>query len=200
MKTTPSKTLPSLAAAALTLASGAAWAHAGADAGVHHGFAAGLAHPFTGLDHLAAMLAIGFWSVLGSRRPWAAPLAFAAMLLVGALLGLAGIAVPAIEPMIAASLVAVGLLVAARPQLPAAAAAALVGLFALFHGAAHGVELAGDGAAAALAGMLAGTVVLHLAGMAAGSAVRTRSAWWPRAAGAAVAGFGAVLLAPMLLG
>ena len=192
-------TLPRAAALAMAVASGAAWAHTGVDGGSHHGLAAGLVHPFTGLDHLAAMLAVGFWSVSSGQRPWAAPLAFAAMLLVGALLGLAGVAVPAVEPMIAASLVVVGLLVASRLQMPAAAAAVLVGLFALFHGAAHGVELAGAGAAAALVGMLLGTVVLHLFGMAAGRAVRARSPWWPRIAGAAVAGFGAVLMAPMLL-
>ena len=192
-------TLIRLAAGVAAAASGAALAHTGADAGSHHGFVEGLAHPFTGLDHLAAMLAVGFWSVLSGRRAWVAPLAFAAMLLAGALLGLAGVSVPAVEPMIAASLLVVGLLVAGQARMPAAAAAMLVGTFALFHGAAHGIELAGDDSIAPLAGMLLGTAVLHLLGMAAGIAVKPRSPWWPRVAGAAVAGFGAVLLAPMLL-
>ena len=89
-------------------------AHIGTDFGAHAeiGLLDGLLHPFTGLDHLAAMLAVGFWSALSARRLWTAPLAFAAMLLAGALLGLAGIELPAVEPMIAASLLVLGLLVA----------------------------------------------------------------------------------------
>ena len=93
-------------------------AHIGTDFSAHAeiGFIDGLLHPLTGLDHLAAMLAVGFWSALSARRLWTAPLAFAAMLLAGALLGLAGMALPAVEPMIAASLLVLGLLVALRTQ------------------------------------------------------------------------------------
>ena len=69
------------------------------------------------MDHLAAMLAVGFWSALTARRVWTAPLAFAAMLLLGALLGLTGIELPAVEPLIAASLLVLGLLVALRTRL-----------------------------------------------------------------------------------
>lgn len=175
-------------------------AHTGADAGAHHGtgFWAGLSHPFTGLDHLFAMLAVGVWSALAmpGARKWIAPVAFAAMLLVGALLGLAGVALPAVEPMIAASLLALGLLLVARRGLPAVAAAALAGGFALFHGAAHGSELAGTAQPAlALLGMLLGTVALHLAGLGLGQWVASRQVWLPRVAGAGVAAFGAALLA-----
>jgi urease subunit beta len=69
---------------------------------------------------------------------------FAAMLLVGALVGLGGVQVPAVEPMIAASLLVIGLLVVTRLRLPGPVAAAVVGAFAVFHGVAHGYELAGD--------------------------------------------------------
>jgi urease accessory protein len=120
---------------------------------------------------------------------WAAPLCFAALLLVGALLAQAGVAFPAVEPMIAASLFVVGLLLASRQHLPEAAGALLVGGFALFHGAAHGQELSGIGA---LLGMVAGTVVLHLAGMGLGFALRQRSPWMPRLVGVTVALFGLV--------
>ncbi len=183
--------------ATLTLAAAlplAAAAHTGADAGHHHhGFSAGLLHPLTGLDHLAAMLAVGVWSALAARSTrellWA-PLAFAAMLLAGALAGLAGATLPGVEPMIAASLLVIGLLVAARLRLPGPAAAVLVGAFAVFHGIAHGTELAG---AAALAGMVLATAVLHAAGIAIGWQLRAR-ALLPRLAGAGVALFGATLL------
>ena len=101
-----------------------------------------------------------------------------------------------VEPMIAASLLVLGLLVATRLRLAAPAAALLVGAFAVFHGIAHGHELAGQpDAAATLAGMLVATVALHAAGIACGWALRHRSRWLPRLAGAAVALFGVALLA-----
>ncbi len=177
----------------------AASAHVGVDGGLHHGFTTGFLHPLTGADHLAAMLAVGLWSALTARRAWPdllwAPLGFASMLLVGALLGLAGLSVPAVEPMIAASVLVLGLLVATRRRLPPLAAGTLVGCFALFHGAAHGYELAGvSGAALTLAGMLAATVLLHAVGFAIGALLRQGNRWLPRIAGAAVALFGVALL------
>ncbi|RRH85071.1 HupE/UreJ family protein [Variovorax beijingensis] len=200
MRHNASKTL-ALIAMLLPLA---ASAHTGADGGMHHGFATGFLHPLTGADHLAAMVAVGLWSALAARRAWPdllwAPLAFAGMLLVGALMGLAGVQLPAVEPMIAASLLVLGLLVATRIHLPAAAAAALVGVFAVFHGVAHGHELAGEqGAALTLAGMVGATVLLHLAGIALGWSLRHANAWLPRAAGAGVVALGAALLSQAIV-
>ena len=185
------------AVAALPLA---ASAHTGVDGGLHHGLTTGFLHPLTGADHLAAMVAVGLWSALAARRAWPdllwAPLAFAGMLLVGALMGLAGVQLPAVEPMIAASLLVLGLLVATRVHLPAVVAMAVVGVFAVFHGVAHGHELASEeGAALTLAGMAGATVLLHLAGIAVGWALRHANAWLPRVAGAAVVVLGASLLA-----
>ena len=173
-----------LIALALSALSFSAFAHVGGDAHDHGGFLTGFLHPVTGLDHLAAMLAVGVWSAITTRRLWIAPLSFAALLLAGALLAQAGGAFPAIEPMIAASMLVVGLLLAAQVKLPEAAGAVLVGAFALFHGAAHGQELA---AGAALAGMVVGTAVLHTAGIAIGLGFKRTSHWLPRVAGGAVA-------------
>ena len=192
--------LPSLAAATLGALPLLASAHVGADGAAHHdiGFAQGFLHPFTGMDHLAAMVAVGLWSALIARSGrdvlWA-PVGFAAMLLVGALVGLAGMQVPAVEPMIAASLLVIGLLVVTRLRLPGPVAAAVVGAFAVFHGVAHGYELAGDhGAGLAIGGMVLATALLHAGGIAIGWALRQRTVWLPRVAGAAVALFGAALL------
>ena len=171
-------------------------AHVGADAAGHHdGLAAGFMHPFTGLDHLVAMLAVGVWSALAAARPgWrslaAAPLSFAALLWIGALLALGGASLPAVEPMIATSLLVLGLLVATRRALPTPAGMALVGSFALFHGAAHGGELVGS---TALAGMVLATGLLHGAGLLIGLQLRGRSVWLTRIAGLASAAFGATL-------
>jgi len=164
-----------------------------------HTFFSGFMHPLTGLDHLAAMVAVGLWSALAARRAWPdllwAPLGFAAMLLAGAVLGLQAVHLPAVEPMIAASLLVLGLLVLTRWRVPGVAAAALVGVFAVFHGLAHGYELAGDAnALPVVAGMLAATLLLHAAGVAAGWALRHANVWAPRLAGASVAIFGLALL------
>jgi urease accessory protein len=198
-----SAVLPALTAAALGALPLLASAHVGVDGAAHHdiGFLQGFLHPFTGMDHLAAMVAVGLWSALIARSVrdllWA-PLGFAAMLLVGALMGLAGVQMPAVEPMIAASLLVIGLLVATRLRLPGPVAAAVVGVFAVFHGVAHGYELAGDhGAGLAIAGRVLATALLHAGGIALGWALRRRTAWLPRVAGAAVALFGAALLAQL---
>ncbi len=175
-------------------------AHVGTDVAEHHalGLVDGFLHPFTGLDHLAAMLAVGFWSALSTRRVWLAPLAFANMLLMGALIGLSGATLPAVEPLVAATVLALGLLIATRAQMPGTVAAALAGSFAVFHGMAHGVEFAGSSPVAVLVGMVAGTMVLHVAGLAAGLALRAHSVWWPRLAGAALALWGGALLASLV--
>lgn len=187
---------------ALALAHGEAGDHA------HAGFTAGFAHPFTGIDHLAAMLAVGLWSALHTPRPWLAPLTFVGLLLAGALLAAAGAVAglgAAVEPMIAASLLVFGLLLAARLSLSAGLGAALVGGFALFHGLAHGSELAG---AAAWSGMVLATALLHATGLWIGLALRQMrlesergaaavrmSVQAPQLAGAALATLGAAMLA-----
>ncbi|RZJ09885.1 MAG: HupE/UreJ family protein [Haliea sp.] len=175
-------------------------AHTGVDSHEHIGFLTGFTHPLFGLDHLAAMVSVGLWSALSAKRAgpgllWG-PLGFAGMLLVGALLGLQGVAIPAVEPMIFSSLLVTGLLVFSRWQVPGMAAAMLVGVFAMFHGLAHGYELAGSSnAAVTLSGMLLATLLLHLAGLGAGWALRSANVWIPRIAGAGVAAFGVTLLA-----
>ena len=198
-------TRPALAAmlAAIAALPLVASAHVGADGAAHHdiGFAQGFLHPFTGMDHLAAMVAVGLWSALIARSArdvlWA-PVGFAAMLLAGALVGLSGVQVPAVEPMIAASLLVIGLLVVTRLRLPGPVAAAVVGVFAVFHGVAHGYELSGDhGAGLAIGGMVLATALLHAGGIAIGWALRQRTVWLPRVTGTAVALFGAGLLAQL---
>jgi urease accessory protein len=164
-----------------------------------HDFISGFVHPLTGADHMAAMLAVGLWSGLALKRPWAAPLAFALMLLAGALAGLFGLADSSlVEPMIAASVLALGLLAAFRRAMAAGAAIALVGCFAFFHGLAHGSELDGS---VALLGMILATGLLHLLGLVLGLALRRQARWnlgLSRALGAGIALLGLGLLARMV--
>ena len=183
-----------LALAGSLLAPTMALAHGGSTSHAHGALLDGLLHPFTGADHLAAMLAVGVWSALSVRPIWLAPAAFVVMLVIGAWAGFLGVAIPAVEPMIAASLLVIGLLIAGRRALPVALAAGVAGLFAFFHGAAHGMELGGEGRWLALAGLVAGTALLHATGIALGRLMRMRQPWVASSAGGAVALLGSALL------
>ncbi|VVD64105.1 urease accessory protein UreJ [Pandoraea cepalis] len=182
---------------ALLAASSLALAHPGHPGHDAAGsFVAGFVHPLTGADHLCAMIVVGLWSALTSKRVWLAPLAFVAMLAAGGLLGMAyGAGLPGVEPMIAVSLLVLGLMLATRAKLPGAAGAAVVGAFAIFHGVAHGAELPAEASAMHyMAGFLLATGVLHSLGIVAGVALRRRTAWLPRVLGAGVLAYGAALL------
>ncbi|EPD44018.1 MULTISPECIES: HupE/UreJ family protein [Delftia] len=196
-----------LLAPALLAASTAASAHTGAGAHLHAGdgamqaLMAGLSHPIAGLDHLLAMLALGLWCGLMLKRQWLPPVAFAACMALGLALTQTPLELPAVEPMVAASLLAFGLLLVAQRRLPVALAMVLAGAFALFHGYAHGEVFPHALPAAVfwayMAGMVATTLVLHALGVALGRAMRggTASAWAARLAGVAAMGYGAVALA-----
>ncbi|HYE00474.1 MAG TPA: HupE/UreJ family protein [Alphaproteobacteria bacterium] len=178
--------LPPAAFAVAALAAGPAAAHTfGTEGG---GFALGLLHPLVGADHLLAMFAVGLWAwQLGGRAVWAVPGSFVAVMAAGAGIALAGWPMPAVETGIAASVLLLGLLVAAAVRLPPAAAAGLVGLFALFHGAAHGLELPRSaGPLAYGAGFLAATALLHAAGIGLAALMALRRSLWLRASGLAV--------------
>src|SRR5262245_23057506 len=130
-------------------------------------FASGFAHPWTGLDHMLTLLAIGLWAgVNGGCALWAFPAAFVGAMLAGGALGIAGAFVPLVEPGILASVVVLGLLVLTGARLPRALGVALVALFALVHGHAHGAELPGGAAAASyVAGLALATALLNAIGI-----------------------------------
>jgi len=184
----------SLAGLALSMMPALAFAHPGHG---ENGLMAGLGHPIGGVDHLLAMLAVGLWAAQqqGQAR-WALPLTFVATLLLGGLLGFAGVQLPALESGIAASVLALGLAVAlaVRPPLPLAMLA--TALFALFHGVAHGLELPDMTSPwAYAAGFVLATTALHAAGYAVVRGLPQAAAPLVRVAGAASALAGAWLLA-----
>ncbi len=180
---------------ALVLLPAAAEAHVGSHP---DGLAAGFLHPFTGLDHLLAMVAVGLWAArLGGVARYAVPAAFLALMAVGGALGLGGQPLPMVEAAVAASVAVLGLLLAFDIRLATPLAATLVGAFALFHGHAHGTELpAMAHAGGYVAGFLAATALLHGAGLALGLLRFGRySAVALRVVGAAVSLTGIALLA-----
>lgn len=196
---------PALVAAVLAVwlasVSPLAWAHQaeGASAG---GFLSGLLHPLVGADHLLAMLAVGMWgAILGRPLLFALPVVFPLLMLAGAGLGILGVALPRVEWGIAISVVALGLAIALAWRAPIALALALVGIFGVFHGHAHGTELptSADPAAYA-AGFILATGLLHLAGVAIGTLWnRTAGRSVVRSSGALIGAAGIWFLAGALL-
>lgn len=200
MKNTTNKTLARIVGAtAIMLLAGTVQAHPGhiGDHDSFNMFAHGFAHPLTGVDHLLVMLAVGIWSALTHvtlREAIALPFVFAVFLFAGAVMGIAGISLPAIEPMIMGSLLVLGLLVASRFTMKNSYSFALVGIFAMFHGLAHGMELPqSSGGMAFVLGFMATTLALHLAGLYAGFKIKNQGKWMSRVLGAGIAGYGAFL-------
>jgi urease accessory protein len=187
--------LGSALAAALVLAAAPALAHEGDAAG--GGFVTGFLHPIFGWDHVAAMVAVGLWGAfLGQPAIWVLPVAFPLVMALGGALALIGVGVPAVEVGIAASALVIGLMVALAARPPLAIAAAIVAVFAIFHGHAHGTEmpLATNPLAYAL-GFVVATGLLHLVGIAFGLVTRAPlGAVAVRVAGVLIASAGAWFL------
>ena len=143
----------------------AAYAHA--DLSHAGGMLAGFAHPLGGLDHVLVMVAVGVLAaVLGGRALFVVPLSFVGIMIAGFLLGTTGLDLPFVELSIALSSVVIGGAAALGRPMPTAAAAALVGVFGLFHGYAHGAEMPATANGALYAGgFVAATAVLHLLGI-----------------------------------
>lgn len=154
-----------LLALPLILMAGAAAAHTGE--GINTGFASGFWHPILGWDHVVAMVAVGLWcAFLGQPAIWTLPVVFPLVMALGGALGVIGVPMPAVETGIALSGVVLGLLIAFAVRAPTWVAAAIVGIFAIFHGHAHGTELPEAFSAYGYAvGFVVGTGLLHLVGI-----------------------------------
>jgi len=148
----------------LLVAPGVAMAHPGH--GMNLGLAAGLAHPWSGIDHVLAMTAVGLLAArLGGRALWAVPAAFVGLMALGAIVT-AGLSLPFTEAAIALSVVVFGFTIASRLAPPVLAAMALVGAFALFHGHAHVGEMPANVPAVGYGiGFLVSTALLHALGI-----------------------------------
>jgi urease accessory protein len=152
-----------LAAAAVVLLLPARLALAHVEGGAAAGFLTGFGHPISGWDHIVAMIAVGLWGAqLGAPALWLLPVTFPMMMAFGGFLGLAGVPLPGVELGIALSAIVLGAFVAmeGRPRLPIALA--IVAAFAVFHGHAHGTELApGASALTYSLGFVVSTGCLH---------------------------------------
>lgn len=176
-------------------------AYAHSEVGVAGGLVSGFLHPIYGFDHLLAMVAVGLWGAqLGKPAIWILPITFPVVMAIGGLVGMANIALPFVELGISASALALGGAVALCLRPSISIAAVLVGVFAIYHGHAHGTEL--PDAVNPLAygvGFVVSTGLMHLVGILLGSMTR-----WPngdklvRACGGAIAAVGAVFVVSTL--
>jgi urease accessory protein len=144
--------------------------------GPANSFASGLNHPLSGWDHILAMVAVGLWAAqMGGRSLWAVPAAFVSLMTVGGALGMLGVPLPMVETGILVSVLALGMLIVAAARLPLAVSMGIVGVFALFHGHAHGTEIpaAASGLNYAL-GFVLGTALLHACGIGVGLLAQKR--------------------------
>ena len=188
-----------LAAAALPVA---AYAHTGVGeaAGLVHGFS----HPISGLDHILAMVMVGILAFqLGGRAVWAVPATFLLVMALGGAFGIAGINVPFVETGIALSVIVLGAIVALNIRASTSVAMGIVGLFAIFHGHAHGAEMPETAAGVAYAaGFMIATALLHVAGLGLGLMIarfgQRRGAVVVRSAGGVAAVAGAGLLTGLI--
>jgi len=183
----------------LLVFSGAVSAHEGG--GIAGGFASGFMHPVLGWDHVVAMVAVGLWGAfLGNPAIWILPVVFPLVMAFGGALGVAGVPVPAVETGIALSAIVLGIMVAFAVRPPIWIAAVIVGIFAIFHGHAHGTELPGATNPLAYSlGFVVATGLLHISGIAFGLLT-----YWPagkvavRVSGSVIAIVGAGFLAGVL--
>lgn len=139
-------------------------------AGEGGGFLHGFEHPLSGLDHILAMFCVGLWGAqMGGRSVWSLPIAFPLIMVIGGMMGIAGVPLPAVESGIALSIIVLGAAIAFLWRPPEWLAVLVIGAFAIFHGYAHGAELptAADPADYAL-GFVVATGLIHLAGIAVG--------------------------------
>jgi len=198
-KASYSSVVPLLVALALAAMPHPAYAHVAQ--GQAAGFLTGLRHPWSGLDHVLAMIAVGLWGAqLGNPALWLLPVTFPMMMSLGAVMGLIGVGLPGVEVGIALSALLLGGMVMGEVRPKLAVAVLLVGFFAIFHGHAHGTELPpGQSGLLYSMGFVIATGCLHAMGIGIGLIHR-----WPagrlalRGAGAIIAGMGLLFLARAL--
>jgi len=130
-------------------------------------FLGGITHPVLGFDHLLAMVSVGMISAqIGGRAIWTVPSTFVLVMFFGGLLGLNMGGLNGYEIGIALSVLLLGGSLAADKTLNSIFAMIAVGIFAIFHGYAHGEEIPTIARPVPyIAGFMTGTIMLHITGL-----------------------------------
>ncbi|WOD39628.1 HupE/UreJ family protein [Nodosilinea sp. E11] len=168
------------------------------------GFLSGLGHPVIGLDHLAFVVTAGLLAVVFNRG-LLIPVAFVITSLLGTIVHLLNVNLPAPEFFISASVLVFGLLLAMKNTLPAKVVMALAAAAGLFHGYAYGEAVVGAGMSSLLAYLIGfSTIQMAIALGVYATAKRLghdgdQKALNLRFAGFSLAGIGAAFLSGVLL-
>lgn len=158
------------------------------------GLLSGLGHPIIGLDHFAAVLAVGF--IAGAHRAGPAlAIGFVVAMMLGVAAHVGGASVPGKEILVALTVIGLGALMLRRQAVPAGVALASFALTGLIHGYALGESIYGAEPAplaAYLVGLAAIQSAIAMAAMWAGRAALRRApdAIAVRLIGAGIAGVG----------
>ena len=109
---------------------------------VLQGLLSGFGHPIIGLDHLVFVVGLGFMSVLVPSG-LAALSSFILGCLVGCIVHLNSFDLPLVEPIIASSVILVGVMIALRYATSTYVFAVAIGILGVFHGYAYGEAIIG---------------------------------------------------------
>jgi urease accessory protein len=161
-------------------------------------FLSGLTHPVLGGDHFLAMVCVGIISAqIGGRAIYSVPATFVGVMAIGGLIGSMEIGLSAIELGIAFSVIMLGAVIAGDKRLPLSLAMIGVGVFAIFHGYAHGAEMPTVAKPLTYAaGFMTGTAALHILGLIIGDISQhyQRGKLLLRVSGAAIAAAGMIFM------
>ncbi len=162
------------------------------------GLLSGLGHPIIGLDHFAAVVAVGCLAA-AHRAAAALVIGFVLAMMAGVAMHVQGAAVPAAEILVALSVIFLGAMLLRRRQTSAGAALTLFAFVGLVHGYALGESIYGA-EPTPLYAYLAGLAVIQSAVALAAMSIAQVIAKKPtdlsplRLVGAGIAGIGLALL------
>jgi len=165
------------------------------------GFLSGLGHPVIGLDHFAAVVAVGCLAA-AHRAGAVLALGFVAAMMLGVAAHLGGTTVPGSELLVALTVIGLGVAVVRTPPLPAAAAVALFIAAGLVHGYALGESIYGaerTPLAAYLIGLAGIQSAVALAAMTVARVIARKDEVKLRLVGAGIAGIGLAVLVQQLI-
>ena len=170
------------------------------------GFLSGLAHPVIGLDHLAFVVAIGLLAV-GQRRGALLPAGFVVAAMLGTVIHVLKIDLPAAETAIAVSVIIFGAMLLWRNRPHWLVTAGLAAIAGLFHGYAYGESIIGAQMSPLFAYLLGFTsiqyaiaLIAFLAGNLALQKSANSSPSWLRLSGLAICTVGVIFLSASVLG
>lgn len=173
------------------------YAHPGHNESI--GFLAGLMHPLSGFDHLLVIVLVGFWSAFMLKKFWLGPVLFILGMCIGVFAGLGNVSFNYFEFGVAASVIAIGLLMLLQRQFSSKGILALIGGFGVFHGFAHAEIFSNQAFEISMVledmvGLILATATLHLLGALSVKFLKEKASVIARVTGFASVIYGWVLL------